>query len=78
MPDPGAPQPFIKFLADSGIQGIFHYVPLHSATYARENGSFDDADPCRLPTIGPRRLVRLPCCFGLESGDQDRVIEAKN
>ncbi len=62
----------IEQLAEAKVQGIFHYVPLHDAPYARKLG-WDDV---KLPNTEDlaARIVRLPCYFDLSEGDQDRVI----
>ncbi|MBL4637478.1 MAG: DegT/DnrJ/EryC1/StrS family aminotransferase, partial [Kofleriaceae bacterium] len=64
----------ITHLAAAGIQGVFHYVPLHSAPKSKELG-FDDVD---LPVTDDisARLLRLPCFYDLPTTGQDRVIAA--
>lgn len=64
----------IAHLAKENIQGIFHYVPLHSSPMGKKLG-FNDRE---LPVTDDlsERLLRLPCFFELTKEQQDRVISA--
>jgi dTDP-4-amino-4,6-dideoxygalactose transaminase len=64
----------IRFLDERNIQAVFHYIPLHSSPKGREVAIGPEELPVTDDIAG--RLVRLPCYFGLERSDQDRVIEA--
>jgi dTDP-4-amino-4,6-dideoxygalactose transaminase len=64
----------IAFLAERGIQAVFHYIPLHSSPMGMKVRVGDQPLPVTDDVAG--RLVRLPCFFGLPRSDQDRVIEA--
>lgn len=65
---------FINFLRDSGIQAVFHYVPLHSAPAGLKFGRFDGRDECT--TADSERLVRLPMYYGLSSAEREQIISA--
>ncbi|WP_455921240.1 dTDP-4-amino-4,6-dideoxygalactose transaminase [Pseudomonas putida] len=57
----------------NGISSVFHYVPLHSSPagqrYGRVHGALGVTDR------QSERLIRLPLWVGLESAQQDKVIE---
>jgi dTDP-4-amino-4,6-dideoxygalactose transaminase len=63
----------IAALAESGVQAVFHYVPLHDTEIGRRLGSAGDLP---ITESVSRRLVRLPCYFGLRDEEQDLVIAA--
>ncbi|MEM1247252.1 MAG: dTDP-4-amino-4,6-dideoxygalactose transaminase [Acidobacteriota bacterium] len=64
----------LESLRDEGIDGIFHYVPLHSAPagrrYGRVHGSMKVTDDASA------RLVRLPLWMQMTTDDQERVVSA--
>ena len=60
-----------KHLKDSGIQAVFHYVPLHSAPAGERFGRFHGED--RYTTDTFERLLRLPMYYGLEANEVDYV-----
>ena len=64
----------LSHLAFAGINSIFHYVPLHSATAGRRFGRFHGED--RYTTAESERLIRLPMWYGLQQEDTDRVVSA--
>lgn len=64
---------FISAMKDRNIDCVFHYVPLHSASYGARVGRAVQAMPITLDISD--RLVRLPLWVGLED-HQSRVIEA--
>jgi dTDP-4-amino-4,6-dideoxygalactose transaminase len=74
LPDERTCQDLRAHLARHGIQAVRHYVPLHTSPMGRRMGY----RPGDLPVTEDlsERLLRLPCYFGLEPADQDRVIEA--
>ncbi|MBF0525343.1 MAG: dTDP-4-amino-4,6-dideoxygalactose transaminase [Deltaproteobacteria bacterium] len=73
----GSPEERTKltcYLADRGIAGVFHYVPLHSSPagrrYGRTAGDMSNTD------IISRRLLRLPMFYEMTAQDQALVAEA--
>lgn len=71
--DLNARKKFIDVMGASGINCVFHYVPLHSSPagikYARSSGALSVTNSVA------DRLVRLPLWVGLDS-DQEKVISA--
>lgn len=63
----------LAHLQQAAIAAVFHYVPLHSAPYARRLG-FGAGD---LPVTEhvARRLLRLPMFFDLKPEEQEYVAE---
>ncbi len=55
---------FIEYLKGNGIQSVFHYIPLHSATAGKKFGRFHGEDI--YTTKESERLVRLPMYYNLE------------
>ena len=66
----------IAALAESGIQSVFHYVPLHSSPAGLALGRC--AGDLRVTEDVADRLVRLPLWFGLGAAEAERVIAAVN
>jgi dTDP-4-amino-4,6-dideoxygalactose transaminase len=70
LPDPAARTRLIEYLKDSGIQALFHYVPLHSSPagkqFARANGDLPVTDSIA------DRLVRLPLWYGM--ADEPNIV----
>ncbi len=62
----------IAFMKSSGINLVFHYVPLHTAPAGRKYGEFAGCD--RYTTKESERLVRLPMYYGMKEIDVQRVI----
>ena len=66
-------QKVLDELRENRIQGVFHYVPLHSSPagmrYGRAHGDLS------LTTSLSQRLVRLPMWLGLSEAQQQRVSE---
>ena len=60
-------------LRDSGINAVFHYVPLHSAPgglrYGRVHGNMTNTDN------QSSQLIRLPIWCGITEDQQERVVE---
>jgi dTDP-4-amino-4,6-dideoxygalactose transaminase len=60
-------------LKSSGINAVFHYVPLHSAPgglrYGRVHGNMTNTNH------QSSQLIRLPIWCGITSGQQERVVE---
>lgn len=64
----------LAHFARQHIRAVFHYVPLHTSPVGCRFGY----KPGDLPVTEDlsARLIRLPCYFGMERADQDRVIAA--
>jgi dTDP-4-amino-4,6-dideoxygalactose transaminase len=60
------------FLKKHGVLAVFHYIPLHTASFAQKH-----YDPVTLPVTEEysKRLLRLPMFFGLSTNDQQKVID---
>ena len=63
----------IAYLKANGVQAVFHYVPLHSATAGLRFGRFHGED--RYTTAESERLLRLPMYYGLTDSDVERVVD---
>lgn len=61
-------------MKETGIQAIFHYIPLHTAPEGLRVGRFSGED--RYTTRESERIVRLPMYYGLAREDQNRVASA--
>jgi len=74
MQDQDARNQLIANLAASGIQAVFHYVPLHSASagleYGRTHGDLE------VTTDASARLVRLPLFPDLDQDAVARITDA--
>ncbi|MBQ8941249.1 MAG: dTDP-4-amino-4,6-dideoxygalactose transaminase [Firmicutes bacterium] len=64
---------FIEYMRDSGINTVFHYVPLHSAPAGLKFGRFDGED--EYTTKESERLVRLPLYYNISAEDKQYVID---
>jgi dTDP-4-amino-4,6-dideoxygalactose transaminase len=64
----------IAGLRESGIQAVFHYVPLHTSTGGRRHGRA--VGELAVTSRVSERLVRLPLWAGMSDVDVDRVIAA--
>lgn len=77
LPDLAARTEFIARLYERGVQGVFHYVPLHSSPLGQQVGRAH-GDMSNTNSLS-ERLVRLPLWLGLEQEQVQviqRVIEA--
>ena len=77
LPDLAARTEFITRLDERGVQGVFHYVPLHSSPLGQQVGR-THGDMSNTQSLS-ERLVRLPLWLGLEPEQVQviqRVIEA--
>ena len=63
----------LNFLKESGIQAVFHYVPLHSAPAGRKFGRFNGED--RYTTKESERLIRLPLFYSISDEEVEYTIE---
>lgn len=71
--DPSRRRDLIRFLARQAIDAPFHYQPLHTSTYGREVGRFNE-----IPENSVRlseSIVRLPIWLGIEV-HQQRIIDS--
>ncbi|RZU52561.1 dTDP-4-amino-4,6-dideoxygalactose transaminase [Krasilnikovia cinnamomea] len=68
-------QEMLKHLAEQGVQGTFHYQPLHSAPAGRRFGRTGPGG-CPVTAAVADRLVRLPLYAGLSDEEVARVIDA--
>jgi dTDP-4-amino-4,6-dideoxygalactose transaminase len=63
---------WLKVLWREGVNGVIHYVPLHSSPagqkFCRVRGELSVTDDIA------SRLIRLPLHLALETDEQDRVI----
>jgi len=64
----------IESLKEQAIEAVFHYLPLHTAPMGQSLGHRRGSLPVTEEISG--RLLRLPFFVDLETGDQDRVIDA--
>lgn len=67
---------FIKYLRESGVSSVFHYIPLHSAPAGKKYGRFHDEDV--YTTRESERLVRLPLYYGIKQKDIEYVVKSVN
>jgi dTDP-4-amino-4,6-dideoxygalactose transaminase len=74
LPSESARNHTLELLAESGVDAVFHYVPLHSAPaglrYGRVGSVMDVTDSVAA------RLVRLPLHLQLTAQQQDDVVAA--
>lgn len=74
LPDLQSRQALIAHLKSKGIQGIFHYLPLHISTMGQKYGG--KPGDCPVTESASDRLIRLPFFNNLSCSDQDQVIQA--
>lgn len=74
LPDLACRTATLEHLKSSGINSVFHYVPLHSSPagrrFARAHGTMKNTD------AGSDRLLRLPLWIGLSESLQGEVVAA--
>lgn len=63
---------FIRYLKESDIQAVFHYVPLHSSQAGRKFGRFHGEDI--YTTSESEKLLRLPMYYGMKGENVLEVI----
>ena len=73
MADPERRGPVLRALRERGIEASFHYVPLHSAPFARER--LQAAEELPVTDLISRSLVRLPIFPDLTEEEQAYIIE---
>ena len=64
---------FIRYMKENGVQCVFHYIPLHTATAGQKFGRFHGED--RYTTRESERLVRLPMYYNLDLAQAEQVAE---
>jgi dTDP-4-amino-4,6-dideoxygalactose transaminase len=65
---------FLTHLRARGVQGTFHYQPLHLSDMGRRFGGREG--DCPVTEWASDRLVRLPFFYDLTESDQARVVNA--
>ncbi|WP_240937927.1 dTDP-4-amino-4,6-dideoxygalactose transaminase [Nocardioides sp. JQ2195] len=75
MPSNADQRALLSHLADHGILGTFHYVPLHSSPFGAGAGR-PGPSGCATSHSVSERLVRLPLYAGMSERDSARVVEA--
>jgi len=63
----------LQAFRDQDMWPVFHYVPLHSSPAGLRYGRVTDSLP--ITEDLSERLIRLPLWLGMESGQQDRIID---
>jgi len=71
--DPEQRGPVLRELQKRGIQATFHYVPLHSAPFARECLHTNEQLP--ITDVVGRSLIRLPIFPDLADEEQTYIVE---
>ena len=73
--DPSKRDWVIRALRAEGISAAFHYIPLHSAPYARQSGDIAEVE---LPVTDrvAASLVRVPISAAFSDADCDDVVSA--
>jgi dTDP-4-amino-4,6-dideoxygalactose transaminase len=74
MPSLADRQALIQHLAERGILGVFHYLPLNVSPMGVKHGG--KAGDCPVAESVSDRLIRLPLYFDLSEAQQHSVIEA--
>ncbi len=75
LPDHGQQERFIRHLGDSGVLGVFHYLPLDSAPAGRRYGRTAPGG-CPMTADLSSRLVRLPLFPDLSERDLSVIVDA--
>jgi len=74
LPQSALRERFLDHLAQRGILGVFHYLPLHVSDMGRRYGGKEG--DCPVTEDSSARLVRLPLFHSLTDSEQTEVIEA--
>jgi dTDP-4-amino-4,6-dideoxygalactose transaminase len=74
LPDLQQRQAMLRHLAEQGVQGTFHYQPLHDAPVGVRLGRTGPGG-CPVTSNVADRLVRLPLYAGLTLQEIDRVVD---
>lgn len=73
LPDLEKRQALIAQLKESGIQAVFHYLPLHLSGMGRKFGG--RVGDCPITEKISDRLLRLPMYFDLSDGDLEHILD---
>lgn len=73
LPDLEKRQALIARLKESGIQAVFHYLPLHLSEMGRKFGG--RVGDCPITEKISDRLLRLPMYFDLSDGDLEHILD---
>jgi dTDP-4-amino-4,6-dideoxygalactose transaminase len=63
----------IDYLKHVGIYTVFHYIPLHSTSFAKKHGCFCGAD--QWTTQESERLLRLPLYYNIGDANLELIVE---
>lgn len=74
LPDFDRRQGLLAHLRERGIQGTFHYLPLHAAPAGLRYGRVAPGG-CAVTENVSDRLIRLPMFAGMTEDELDRVVE---
>jgi dTDP-4-amino-4,6-dideoxygalactose transaminase len=75
LPDLDRRQRMLRHLAERGVQGTFHYQPLHNAPAGQLHGRVGPGG-CPVTEDVADRLLRLPLFAGMREGELRRVVDA--
>lgn len=64
----------LEHLKSQGVNAVFHYIPLHSASVGPKFGRFHGLD--KYTTKESERLIRLPLWYGMTEVETEAVIKA--
>jgi dTDP-4-amino-4,6-dideoxygalactose transaminase len=73
LESPAARDRALSVLNESGVNAVFHYVPLHSSPAGRRFGRA--AGPMRVTDDASARLLRLPLWVEMDDADVDFVVD---
>lgn len=73
LPPDSDRQKVLGNLKSSGIDSVFHYVPLHSSPAGKRYGRING--PLGVTSMQAERLIRLPLWVGMNEQDQDYVVD---
>jgi dTDP-4-amino-4,6-dideoxygalactose transaminase len=65
---------FIQHMKSEEIMCVFHYVSLHSSPFGQKVGRV--SGDMKVTDLVSDTLVRLPLYYSMESGTQNRIIDA--
>lgn len=72
LPSEALRDSLLAHLNESGVNAVFHYIPLHSSPAGRRFGRVS-GDLTNTEEVS-RRLLRLPCYLGLSEAQQEEVV----
>ena len=74
LPDEKTRDGLMLHLRESGIQSVFHYIPLHTSPMGRKFGGREGDLPVTEEYSG--RLLRLPFFCELQETEQARILDS--